>query len=147
MDHKRNVLDTWSWTRTVALASLIFLLALAPHSLAQGGRTVADGVYSAEQAQNGRQIFDKKCASCHDGGTMGPELSGAAFLNQWRKKDAEALYKSIADTMPQDAPGSLSEEETLDTIAYILQQNEFAPGSTRLISRKQLVGMKFPLPN
>ena len=112
--------------------------------MAQDARTVADNVYSETQAQNGAQIYDKKCASCHDGGTMGPELWGSAFLERWRKKDAEALYKTIVDTMPQEAPATLSEADTLNVIAYILQQNEFAPGSSALVTRKQLAGMKFP---
>ncbi len=45
--------------------------------------TVRDKVYSQEQAKRGRASYDGKCASCHDGCTMGPELWGDAFLTQW----------------------------------------------------------------
>src|SRR6266404_5739030 len=90
--------------------------------------TVRDGVYSAEQATRGRTTYDAKCASCHDGGTMGPELWGDQFLAQWDNKLVGAFFSRIQTTMPEDAPGTLGENAVLDVVAYVLQTNGFPAG-------------------
>jgi mono/diheme cytochrome c family protein len=131
-------------TRAMILIAAVLALSSSAYSQAQKERSVADRVFSDSQAKRGLEIYDQKCASCHDGGTMGPELWGPAFLTQWSGKDVDALHKVIAETMPQEAPGSLSEGQTLDAIAYVLQQNEFAAGPAELTSREQLKGLKFP---
>src|SRR6185503_17794131 len=69
--------------------------------------------------------YDGKCASCHDGGTMGAELWGDPFLTQWENKDIASLFTRIQTTMPEDAPGTLAEKEVLDIIAYVIQTNGF----------------------
>src|SRR5437867_3072448 len=97
-------------------------------------RTVRDGSYNAEQSKRGRTAYDTKCASCHDGGTMGPELWGEAFLANWENKDLGALFSRTQTTMPEDAPGSLSENETLDIIAYVVQTNGFPAGDRAIQS-------------
>src|SRR5919107_1355372 len=71
--------------------------------------TVRDKVYSQEQSKRGRAAYDGKCASCHDGGTMGPELWGEAFLTQWENKDVASFFTRIQTTMPEDAPGTLGD--------------------------------------
>lgn len=109
-------------------------------------RTVDERVYTDAQAKRGLALYDKRCASCHDGGTMGPELWGSDFISKWRNQDADALYKAINETMPQDAPGSLSEVETLSVIAYLLQQSGFPSGSKEMQQRGELVGMRFVEP-
>jgi mono/diheme cytochrome c family protein len=105
--------------------------------------TVRDGVYSAEQAKRGRTMYDTKCASCHDGGTMGPELWGDAFLANWDGKDLNAFFTRIQSTMPEDAPGSLSENEALDVIAYVVQTNGFPAGEKALPTASALSTIKF----
>jgi len=105
--------------------------------------TVRDGVYSAEQAQRGRTIYDTTCASCHDGGTMGPELWGDAFLSQWENKDVGAFFIRIQTTMPEDAPGSLSDNEILDVVAYVLQTNGFPAGDKAIPNARALAPITF----
>ena len=105
--------------------------------------TVADRVFSADQAKRGRASYDGKCASCHDGGTMGPELWGDPFLTQWENKDVASLFTRIQTTMPEDAPGTLAEKEVLDIIAYVIQTNGFPAGDNELASKDALARMKF----
>jgi S-disulfanyl-L-cysteine oxidoreductase SoxD len=105
--------------------------------------TVRDGVYSEEQAKRGRTAYDAKCASCHDGGTMGPELWGDPFLAQWDNKYVRAFFTRIQTTMPDDKPGSLSENEVLDVVAYVLQTNGFPAGDKAIPSANALTTMKF----
>jgi mono/diheme cytochrome c family protein len=105
--------------------------------------TVRDKVYSQEQSKRGRASYDGKCASCHDGGTMGPELWGDAFLTQWENKDVGSFFTRIQTTMPEDAPGSLGEKEVLDIIAYVIQTNGFPAGDKEIESKDALAAMKF----
>lgn len=107
------------------------------------GTTVGDKVFSADQAKRGRASYDGKCASCHDGGTMGPELWGDPFLTQWENKEVASFYNRIQTTMPEDAPGTLSESEVLDIIAYVLQTNGFPAGEKPIDSKNALATMKF----
>ena len=104
--------------------------------------TVRDNVYSPEQSTRGRAAYDAKCASCHDGGTMGPEWWGDPFLAQWENKSAGEFFTRIETTMPEDAPGTLGESEVLDIIAYVLQTNGFPPGDKAIESRNALATMK-----
>ena len=115
---------------TSILCSVAMLAAMA--SAQSSSSTVRDGVYSADQAKRGRTTYDGKCASCHDGGTMGPELWGEAFLANWNGKNLNAFFTRIQTTMPEDAPGSLSENEALDVIAYVVQTNGFPSGEKAL---------------
>lgn len=105
--------------------------------------TVRDGVYNQEQAKRGRTAYDAKCAACHDGGTMGPELWGDPFLTQWENKYVGAFFSRIQTTMPEDAPGSLSDNEVLDIVAYVLQTNGFPAGDKAIQSASALATMKF----
>jgi hypothetical protein len=44
----------------------------------------------------------------------------------------ERLYDYVSRTMPFDAPGSLSEQQYWDAIAYLLDENELLPADTVL---------------
>ena len=105
--------------------------------------SVRDKDYSQEQSKRGRASYDGKCASCHDGGTMGPELWGDPFLTQWENKDAGSFFARIQTTMPEDAPGTLGEKEVLDIIAYVIQTNGFPAGDQELESARALAAVKF----
>ena len=104
--------------------------------------TVRDRVYSEEQAKRGRTTYDAKCAACHDGGTMGPELWGDPFLTEWENKTVGAFFSRIQTTMPEDAPGSLTENEVLDVVAYVLQTNGFPAGDKAIPSASALAAIK-----
>ena len=105
--------------------------------------TVRDRVYTQEQARAGKAVYDAKCASCHDGGTMGPELWGAPFLESWDGKTVGTFFERIKTTMPEDAPGSLSESEILNVIGYVLQTNGFPAGDAAMQNGSALATMKF----
>jgi mono/diheme cytochrome c family protein len=100
-------------------------------------------IYSQAQAKQGLATYDRKCATCHDGGTMGPELWGDAFLTAWSDKDMFALYTRMKETMPEDNPGSMTEAEALGVLAFVLQQNEFPAGERAIESPAQLKGVRF----
>ena len=118
-------------------------LVVAAVAFGQTSRTVRDGVYSDEQAQRGRTVYDTKCASCHDGSSMGPQLKDDTFLEDWENKNVRTFYSRILSTMPENEPGSLSENEVLDVIAYLLQAHGFPAGAKALESASELETVTF----
>ena len=114
--------------------TLCVLLTLVP--LHAQARSVADGVYTQEQADRGKQPYASKCASCHGsaltGGELAPALVGGTFMSNWTGLTAGDLLDRIRTTMPQDTPGSLSAALTADILAFMFSANAFPPGQTEL---------------
>ena len=112
---------------------------------AGGGRTVWDGIYSPAQAANGKALYGSRCASCHDegGDHMATPLLGPDFLAQWDDKPVRALYSRIISTMPADAPGTLTEAETLAIVTHVLEKNAFPAGSNALQRADELNSITF----
>ena len=120
-------------SRSAALVALVVpvtLAAAAAFAQEASGRTLRDGVYNEARATAGKRVYDAQCASCHDGGSMGPALKGDDFLATWENKTLRVLYSRVQETMPSDAPGTLQEQELLDVMAYLVRANGFAPGTT-----------------
>jgi mono/diheme cytochrome c family protein len=99
-------------------------------------RSVWDGVFTADQATQGKAAYDNKCSICHGaellGQEMAPPLSGALFLSNWSGQAVSDLFARIKTTMPANDPGSLSSAETALITAYILSFNQFPAGATQL---------------
>src|SRR6188474_3460292 len=100
-------------------------------------RSAKEGVYTTEQATHGKTTYDEKCASCHGNmATSTPEmaalLNDSGFQNLWRDRSLARLFSRIRETMPQDKPGTLSPEQTVDLIAYILSANQLPAGDVPL---------------
>jgi cytochrome c len=116
----------------------------APAASAQG-TTVADGVYAREQAERGMKGYALYCGSCHaedlsgtnSGDSGAPPLRREGFMEG---SSAAALFTKIRDTMPLDAPASLTDDDYLDILAYIFQQNGFPAGSAPLTSDATRLG-------
>jgi mono/diheme cytochrome c family protein len=114
-------------------------LGLAVSALAQTpARNVWDGVFTADQAAQGKTSYDTKCAICHGaelaGAEMAPPLTGGIFLSNWSGQAVGDLFMRIHTTMPANDPGSLSNAETASILAYILSYNKFPAGTTPLPS-------------
>jgi mono/diheme cytochrome c family protein len=84
--------------------------------------------YTAEQASRGAQVYQATCARCHPPG----QLDGEAFAVGWNEARASTLFNTLRNTMPQDKPGSLSDGQYADVIAYLLQRNRVPPGAVAL---------------
>jgi mono/diheme cytochrome c family protein len=78
---------------TLGVAAVVAASAQTPTT---ADRTL-DGTYSADQARRGRAVYDSKCASCHDGGTMGPKLWASPF---WRSGTANRSPRLPAAITP-----------------------------------------------
>jgi mono/diheme cytochrome c family protein len=86
------------------------------------------GVYSAEQSSRGVDVYAGYCKNCHT-----PEShTGTAFSTKWNGRPLSELYEYIRDQMPKNAPGSLSDEEYADVLAYLLKMNRMPAGAQDL---------------
>lgn len=88
------------------------------------------GLFTEEQADRGEQTFENTCSFCH----ATSQFSGTTFMRSWGGAPVDQLYQLISSTMPYDAPGSLSQQQYVDVVAYILELNDLPAGEMELPS-------------
>jgi mono/diheme cytochrome c family protein len=105
----------------------------------------------------GGAVFQRSCASCHgenaDGGAGGT-LVGTEPWEEYPGTDAiggywpyaTTLYDYIRRAMPQNAPGTLTANETYAVIAWILWRNQLVPENARMDARS-LAAVQMPARN
>lgn len=112
--------------------ALMAALASAP-AIAQDS---ADGIFTADQVTAGTAVYEANCAGCHaanlTGTPGGPGIAGARFKAKWAKRTVGEFYTYVHDNMPAGMGGSLTEDEYLAVVSYILSVNKFAPGEEAL---------------
>lgn len=124
--------------RAVFAAAIGALLVAGAYSLtaqARQTRSVADGVFTADQAQRGQALYKAQCLTCHGEkleGVVGPMLAGEGFVSAWGGRSLAELVDKIQFTMPLQAPNSLSRQQSIDIAAYMLQAGSFRVGQTAL---------------
>jgi len=130
----KGALKKNSGARLCALVSLC--LCVFSIYAQESQRTVWDGVYNEEQAQRGRAVFLNQCSNCHgrdlEGADMTPPLTGGSFMANWDGVSLGDLADRVRNTMPLNAPGSLSRQDTTDIVAYVLRFNQFPAGKEEL---------------
>ena len=120
-----------------AVAAALIVSAVAVPAAQELPRSVNDGVYLAAQAARGQVLYDDQCASCHGPirafvPEMAALLGDHTFRANWRGRSLAELFGLIRETMPQDAPGSLSPQQSAELVAYILSGNRKPAGDTLL---------------
>ena len=94
----------------------------------QEKKTINQPVYSEAQATRGQSVFDGTCSACHDPSRfIGPE-----FIDVWAGEPLSALYETVSQTMPEDNPGGLEQEQYVDVVTYLLKLNEYPAGDTEI---------------
>lgn len=89
-------------------------------------KTINDGVFTKAQVDAGEVVYDASCKTCHD------MRFYRDILQSYNNQPVLWLWESVLGTMPADNPGSLMLEEYTDVIAYILSENGFPAGDTKL---------------
>jgi len=121
-----------------AVFAVLFASSIAVSAHGQdGGKTVADGVYTEAQATRGAASYTVACANCHRAdlnGANGPALRDQRFGRQFAGKDLKTFFTKTATTMPRNAPASLGDAVYLDIVAYVLKENGFPAGTHELTS-------------
>ncbi len=95
----------------------------APSTVGQG-----TAPYTADQASAGKKVFETQCSSCHGAqlqGVSAPALSGPQFAHA--NLNVSQIYAIVTKQMPLSAPGSLSQDEYADVMAYILKRDCVKP--------------------
>ena len=103
--------------------------------------SIWSGVYTDAQSKRGQTLYSGACSQCH-----GPKLNGAAqsdqppspaiaragFLRKWDGKTVAELFKYVKEMMPTDNPGTLSDQQAIDSIAYMFAVSEIPAGDKEL---------------
>ena len=70
------------------MRGLFLLIVLLPLTAAFGQSGMDSGIYTVQQAADGRAVYIRDCAVCHgtrlEGAEAGPDLAGRAFRDRWR---------------------------------------------------------------
>jgi mono/diheme cytochrome c family protein len=115
---------------SVVLLGVTVLLPMS-HALAQKpvhNRTTLTGVYNAEQASRGEELYAGMCKSCHTAASH----TGVAFQKSWAGRPLLDLFGYISTRMPKNEPGSLAPEQYVDLLAYLLKLNQMPVGAAEL---------------
>ena len=103
---------------------------------AHGTASAQQASYTQDQAEAGAAVYRETCAECHLANLRGsfeaPELSGRSFRSTWRGGMVAGLLDLIRETMPPDAPRTLSEQQTASVAAYLLRENGVSSANTPL---------------
>ena len=104
--------------------------------------SVWDGVFTEDQATRGQAVYSGACGICHGRRLNGapedpdmrstPPLARARFLRVWEGRSLATLWEYTRATMPEDNPNSLSEQEYVDVIAYMLTVGGMPAGDDEL---------------
>ena len=121
---------------SVVMAGALGMVLLAASTQAQAPKSVSGGVYTAEQAKRGEAVYKEQCAACHGDNLEGsgpmPALAGADFAKAWKGKTVADLFEKTHSSMPATAPGSLTEKQTADVLAYMFSMAKLPAGSAEL---------------
>ena len=130
----------------IAATTLDFL----PGLLAQPtvSHAAADGIYTTAQAQRGDVLYGEQCVKCHGEikqltPDMAALLADHTFRARWKGRALGELFKMIQVEMPQEAPGSLSDQQTADLVAFILSGNRRPAGDVPLPDNLEML-MQIP---
>ena len=119
-------------------------VAAALEGLEETGQTASvwDGVFTEAQARRGQAVYPGACGVCHGRRLNGapedpdmrstPPLARARFLRVWEGRSLAALFEYTRATMPEDNPSSLTDQEYVDVIAYMLNVGGMPAGDDEL---------------
>jgi len=96
-------------------------------SIARPRHAKVPALYTADQATQGALAYYKNCAMCHgpllDGqlsGYSGPALKGPEFADPSYDFHVSDIFNFVAKLMPAGTPGSLTHEQDVQIMAFIL---------------------------
>ena len=116
-------------------------LALATVSCAAfaAARATLDGVFTAAQAERGRQVYQEFCVSCHQVEFYETKLAA------WRDATVGELFDAVSATMPSANPGGLTSSQYLDVLAYVFSITGSPPGEEELtLANAQAIEISAP---
>ena len=107
----------------------------SPPTTATPAQPIVSASFTAKQVERGRGEFRGICADCHSAS----EFRGNTFLYEWRRRTAWDFFRELTETMPDDAPGSLTDQQYVDVTAYVLQMNGYVAGESELAATEAML--------
>jgi polar amino acid transport system substrate-binding protein len=108
-------------------------------------------LYTVDQATQGAIAYGQNCAMCHapllngqSAGYSGPALKGPDFAAPSYDFHVSDIFNFVAKLMPPGTPGSLTHDQDVLIMAYLLQQNGYPPG-TQALTYEQAEKSRVPL--
>jgi mono/diheme cytochrome c family protein len=98
--------------------------------------SIMGGWYSVQQAAAGRKLYENSCSSCHGAkleGRAGPALSGVTWRQKFGGAKLLTVWGEIKGPMAEYAGATLTTQESLDILTYLLEQNGLAAGNQPLL--------------
>jgi S-disulfanyl-L-cysteine oxidoreductase SoxD len=150
--------------RRVVEIGVLFLIAGTATGVAlqdPGTKTVWTGIYTDRQAQRGEQVFKTECSYCHrddlsggffDNGVgrapalAGPRAFDSSFIERWKDTTLAELVATVASTMPQEKPASLTVQAYVDVVSFLLSKNNVPAGNVELPIDVDALGQLFITP-
>jgi len=93
-------------------------------------------------AEAGGPVFASRCSVCH--GTNGEGSRGPAVIGTTASLEkygtAQGLLDYVSDNMPKTNPGSLSRQEYLNIVSFLLVRNNYLPEDAAFVE-SQLINV------
>jgi alcohol dehydrogenase (cytochrome c) len=102
-------------------------------------------LYTQAQAERGKPLYAQHCASCHGQnleGTPSSPLTGERFMAKWNDRTFDELYYITKMQMPYGKPDSLTVQQYLDIVAFMLASNGYVAGPRELAADATLKQIK-----
>lgn len=138
----------------VRSTSLVIGAALACATAVAAAQTVKpvsvwSGVYTAAQNKRGEEIHAAVCVMCHGPRLNGagqpemppsPAIAGPALLRKFAGANVAALFVVVRQTMPPDAPNTLTDQQAIDAIAHMFAVSGMPAGARELPTDLKALG-------
>ena len=127
--------------------------AVSASGKASKGHGKIAALYTEEQATKGSLSYYQNCSMCHGplldgqfGGYSGPALKGPEFADPSYDFHVSDIFNFVAKLMPPGTPGSLTHEQDVQIMAFLLQQNGYPAGTQELtyeIAEKSRIPLRY----
>jgi mono/diheme cytochrome c family protein len=91
-------------------------------------RSAGDGVFSANQAAQGKALFAQECDICHDV----ENYTGTNFAAKWGGGTLADVYQDFALAMPPANAGGLTPATYASIVAYFASESGYPAGNAAL---------------
>jgi mono/diheme cytochrome c family protein len=95
-------------------------------ALANGARSTKDGVFTADQVDRGKSVYEQSCKNCHQADFYSERLQ------RWNNKSVSDLFEAVSTSMPADNVGSLATSQYVDVLAYVFSITGSPVGKSEL---------------
>jgi mono/diheme cytochrome c family protein len=125
--------------RRVALGLAVLAALTGASSMRLGAQApeprIWQGVYNDAQVARGKEVFTNVCVRCHGtdlSGVTAPALKGDRFFQTFGSEPIDRLFLKVRDTMPPNYGDTVTDQNKLDAVTYVLQNNGFPSGPNEL---------------